>query len=100
MIVVHKERTMTVNTKRVVKKAAKHSVWAVADVFFLIVKAIGTLLLIAVTTGVIFSCIFLIYLRMNLTDSFDINTINFDVNLSGTICRGEHKCNYSILKGA
>ena len=76
---------MTVETKRIVKKVAKHSVWAASDILFLAIKALGTLLLIVVTTGVVFSALFLIYLRNNLTDSFDVNTINFSMNQSSVI---------------
>jgi len=76
---------MTVKTKRIVKKIAKHSAWAVSDIIFLVLKTMGTVVLIAVTTGVVFACIFLIYLRMSLTEGFDISTISFKMNLSSVI---------------
>ena len=76
---------MTVKTKRVVKKVAKHSAWAISDIVFLILKTMGTVVLVAVTTGVVFVCIFLIYLRMNLTDGYDISAFDFKPNLSSVI---------------
>ena len=76
---------MTVETKRVAKKIAKTGVWAISDIFFLALKAIGTLLLILVTTGVVFSCIFLVYLRNNLTSDLNINPKEFTMSLSSVI---------------
>jgi len=77
---------MTVETKRVAKKVAKTGAWAISDLFFLALKAVGTLLLIVVTTGVVFSCIFLVYLRNNLTDDLNINPKEFTMSLSSVIC--------------
>jgi len=76
---------MTVKTKRVAKKIAKNGAWAISDIFFLGLKAIGTLLLILITTGVVFSCIFLVYLRNNLTSDLDINPKEFTMSLSSVI---------------
>ena len=76
---------MTVKTKRIVKKVAKTGVWAVSDVIFLALKAIGTVLLIAMTTGVVFVCIFLIYLRSNLTAELDVAPTDFSMSLSSEI---------------
>ena len=77
---------MTVKTKRIVKKVAKNGAWALSDIILLALKAIGTVLMIAVTTGVAFSCIFLIYLRNNLTAELDINPDEFAMSLSSVIC--------------
>ena len=76
---------MTVKTKRIVKKAAKTGVWAISDVFFLILKAIGTTLLIALTTAAVFACILLIYLRTNLTTDLDISPELFQMSRSSVI---------------
>ena len=77
---------MTVETKRFIKKASKISFWAVGDVFFLALKAIGTTLLVAVTTGAVFVCIFLIYLRTNMSTGLDVNPDDFVMSLSSVIC--------------
>ena len=76
---------MEVKTKRIAKKVAKNGIWAVSDVVFLVLKTMGTVILIAITTMVVFACIFLIYLRTNMTDSYDFSTIDFKKNLSSVI---------------
>lgn len=77
---------MTVKTKRIAKKIAKTGVWAISDILFLALKIVGTILMILITTGVVFSCIFAIYLRDNLTTDLDINPKEFDMSLSSVIC--------------
>ena len=76
---------MTVKAKRIAKKAAKTGAWAISDVVFLVLKMMGTVLLIAITTGVLFSCIFLIYVRANLTTELDVNPADFSMSLSSVI---------------
>ena len=78
--------SMSVKSKRIAKKVAKTGVSAIGDVVFLILKAIGTAALIAVTTGLIFSCFFLIYLRTNLTTDLDVDPADFKMSLSSVIC--------------
>lgn len=77
---------MTAKTKRIVKNVAKTGASAASDVVFLILKGMGTVVLIAVSTGIIFSCIFLIYLRTNLTSDLDVNPMDFTMSLSSVIC--------------
>ena len=76
---------MTAKSKRIIKKTAKTGAWVIGDVFFFALKAIGALLLIAITTGVVFSCIFLIYLRTNMTTGLDINPADFTMSQSTVI---------------
>ena len=76
---------MTVKTKRMIKKAAKNGVWAVSDIIFLALKVLGTCLLIAVTTGVVFLCVTLIYVRMNLTSGLEVDPSAFELNESSVI---------------
>ena len=76
---------MTVKTKRIIKKTAKTGFWVVGDVLFLALKALGTGLLIALTTGAVFACIFLIFLRTNLTVGLEINPADFTMSLSSAI---------------
>ena len=76
---------MTVKAKRIAKKAAKNGVWAISDIIFIILKMMGSVLLIAVTTGVLFSCLFLMYVRANLTSELDVNPADFSMSLSSVI---------------
>ena len=77
---------VTVKTKRIIKKVAKNSVWTVSDIFFLVIKAMGTIVMIAVTTGLLFVCLALIYARTNLTTGADVKYTDFTLNLSSVIC--------------
>lgn len=77
---------MSAKAKRITKKVVKTGAWAVSDVIFLALKTIGTILLITVTTGVIFACVFLIYLRTNLTTDLEVNETDFTMSLSSVIC--------------
>jgi len=77
---------VTAKTKRIVKKAAKTSVWAISDVFFLALKALGTILLITITTAAVFSCILLLYLRTNMTTGIEVNPELFQMSRSSVIC--------------
>jgi len=77
---------MTVETKRTLKKIAKNSFWIASDVLFLGLKAIGTLALIAVTTGVVFAFIFLYYVRSDIATGLEINPADFSMSRSSVIC--------------
>ncbi|MCL2367047.1 MAG: transglycosylase domain-containing protein [Oscillospiraceae bacterium] len=64
---------MTKKTQRIVKKVAKNGAWAISDIFFIALKALGTGFMILLTTVAVFSCIFLIYLRTNISTGLEIN---------------------------
>ena len=76
---------MTVDTKRAIKRATKTGVWVAGDIIFFSLKAIGTIMLIAVTTVVLFVSIFMIYLRNNLTAELDVSPTDFNMSLSSVI---------------
>ena len=76
---------MSVKAKRIAKKTAKTGAWAISDIIFLILKTMCSVLLIAVTTGVLFACLFLIYVRANLTTGLDVDPADFSVSLSSVI---------------
>jgi len=65
--------------------AAKKSAMGIGGVFSIIFRIIGTLLLIGVTTGLIFACIFAIYLKTNLTDELDMTLEDFTLNLTSVV---------------
>ena len=55
------------------KKIAKTGFRAVGGIFVLLLKIIGTLVLICLATGLIFACIFTVYVNTNLTSELDIS---------------------------
>ena len=71
--------------KRIAKKVAKNGVWAASDIVFLVLKAVGAVLLTVITTGVIFMSIFLIYVKTNLYTELDVDPADFSMNLSSDI---------------
>ena len=76
---------MNAKTKRIVKTVAKSGAWAVSDIFFIALKAIATVLMIVLTTGTVFACIFLIYLRTNISTGLDIDPEVFNMSQSSVI---------------
>ncbi len=67
-------------------------------------KIMGTILLIFVTTGLIFTCIFAIYVKTNLSKDFGISMKDFTLNLSSKIFykdrdSGEYKELSSLYSG-
>jgi len=65
-------------------KAAK-AAGAVSTVFRTILKVIGTLLLILLTTGLLFACIFAYYVKTNLSQDLDVSLEEMSLNLASTI---------------
>ncbi|NLL45867.1 MAG: hypothetical protein GX250_03540, partial [Clostridiales bacterium] len=50
-----------------------------------LLKIIGTILLIMLTTGMMFACIFAVYVKKNLSPELDVSPENFSMNLSSII---------------
>ncbi len=57
----------------------------VGGVIGLIFKIIGTVILIFLCTGLIFTCIFAVYVKTNLTSQLDLRLEDFTVNLTSRI---------------
>ena len=57
----------------------------VGAVIALVFKIIGTLILIGITTALIFACIFLVYVKTNLTSELGLSLENFTMNESSII---------------
>ena len=77
---------MTARTKRIIRKTAGTGARTVGGVIKLAIRAIALILLIAITTGVIFSCIFVIYAKNNYTgQALDVGLEDFTLNLSSVI---------------
>ncbi|MDR0916804.1 MAG: transglycosylase domain-containing protein [Oscillospiraceae bacterium] len=71
-------------TRSQAKHAAKTTAAAAGDLFALILRAMGAVLLIVVTTATLFACIFVIYVKTNLTGGLDISLEEYQMNLSST----------------
>ena len=77
---------MTYRTKKTIKKAAKTGVHAVSDVRRLILKTLGVFLLIFITTGAIFCCIFVVYIKTNLeTEDLGVTFEEYRLNETSII---------------
>ena len=77
---------MDPKTKNTVKTVAKTGIHAVSDIFFLVVKAMVTVLLISITSAAIFACIFLVYLKNNIVTELGVRPEDFDISRSSVIC--------------
>lgn len=69
------------------KKTARILGDGIGGIISLILKTIGTIILIGMTTGAIFACIFVIYIKTNLIGSsaLDVTLEEVKLNLSSTI---------------
>ena len=57
---------MTYKTKRTIQKAARTGFDTALGILRTFLKAIGIFLLVLITTGALFACIFVIYIKTNL----------------------------------
>ncbi|MCL2044821.1 MAG: transglycosylase domain-containing protein [Oscillospiraceae bacterium] len=76
---------MSIKDKILNKNTAKTSLYAASSIVSLVIKTMGTILLIALTTAVLFSCIFVIYVRENLTTDLSLDPADFSMSLSSVI---------------
>ena len=67
------------------KRIAKTGVRSFGGAIVLLLKIIGTFVLIGVTTGVIFACIFTVYVKTNFTSGLDVTLEAYKMNLSSVI---------------
>ncbi|MCL2079720.1 MAG: PBP1A family penicillin-binding protein [Oscillospiraceae bacterium] len=75
----------TVKTKRVAKKIIKTGFWIVSDLFFLGLKIVGTLVLIAIATCVIFASFFIDYVKNDIAVNLEVNPADFSLSRSSRI---------------
>lgn len=71
--------------KETAKVAAEATVGTVSGILHTILKVIATILLIFITTGLLFTCIFAYYVKTNLSQDLDIALETMTVNLASTI---------------
>ena len=64
---------------------AAQTAGAVSTVLHTILKVIGTLLLIVLTTGLLFACIFAYYVKTNLSQELDVSLEEMSLNIASTI---------------
>ena len=77
--------------KRAAKATAIVSGRTVGDIVGLVFKAIGTVLLLGLTTGAIFAVIFALYIRTTLEPQIDISLEDFSVELTSMIYHFDHE---------
>jgi len=68
-----------------VKRAAKYSGRAVTGVISLIFRVIGTIILIALLTGMLFACFFTMYIKNSLSDELNVSLSDFSLNQTSVI---------------
>ena len=71
--------------KKAAKVAASTTAGTVSGVLRVVLKVLATLLLIFITTGLLFTCIFAYYVKTNLSDDLDITLEDMTLNLASTI---------------
>ena len=74
---------MRYKTKRAIKKTAGAAARTVGGVLSAVLRTIGILFLILITTGAIFACIFVIYIKTNLA-SADLGVSREEYELNET----------------
>ncbi len=76
---------MSRNHNQTVNKIAKTGARTIGGLILLVLKIIGTFVLIGVTTLLIFACIFAIYAKSNLIKDLDVSLNDFKMSLSSII---------------
>ena len=71
--------------RKTAKVATEATIGTVSGVFRTIFKVLATILLIFITTGLLFTCIFAYYVKTNLSQNLDISLETMKVNLASTI---------------
>ncbi len=87
------------------KKKAKKSAMKAADVTaataggvtHTVVKVLATILVICITTGLLFTCIFAYYVKTNLSKDLGVSLEDMTVNLASTIYYTDESGNYKEL---
>lgn len=82
---------------KVAKTAADATAVTVSSVLRTILKVFVTLLLIGITTGLLFACIFAYYVKTNLSQELDISLEDMTLNLASTIYYTDSSGNHQPL---
>jgi len=81
----NKEKTSPGKKARYMIKAADITIDMVTATISTAIKALGTVLLIVLVTGMMFSCVFAYYVKTCLTPNLDLSLEDFKLNESSTI---------------
>ncbi len=77
---------LTYKTKLRIKKTVKAGFYGAAEALRLLLKTVGVLLLILITTGAIFACIFVIFIKTNLvTEDLGVSLEEYQLNETSII---------------
>lgn len=85
-----KEQNKSGNKARYVIKTANITIDTVSAIISTAFKAFGTLMLILLVTGMMFSCVFAYYVKTCLTPNLDLSLEDFKLNESSTIWYQDH----------
>lgn len=83
--------------KKAAKAAASTTAGTVAGVLRVVLKVLATLLLIFITTGLLFTCIFAYYVKTNLSADLDVSLEEMTLNLASTIYYTDESGNRATL---
>ena len=81
----NKEENKSGNKSRYIKKTANITIDMVSATISTAFKALGTVLLILLVTGMMFACVFAYYVKTCLTPNLDLSLEDFKLNESSTI---------------
>jgi len=82
---------------RAAKAAASTTAGTVTGILRVVLKVLATLLLIFVTTGLLFTCIFAYYVKTNLSADLDVSLEEMTLNLASTIYYTDESGNSATL---
>jgi len=82
---------------RAAKAAASTTAGTVTGILRVVLKVLATLLLIFVTTGLLFTCIFAYYVKTNLSADLDVSLEEMILNLASTIYYTDESGNSATL---
>ncbi len=83
--------------KRIIYTSADKTAGALGVTVLLVLRVIATVLLIAITTGLLFACIFAYYVKTNLTTNIDVTLSDFSLSLSSSIAYEDESGNWREL---
>lgn len=89
---------MEKKTKQIIEKTADVSSRTVGGVVKTVVKVFFSCLLVILTTGLLFGCIFAYYVKTTLSSNLEIRLEDFSVSLSSTIYYKDSSGNYQTLE--
>lgn len=73
------------NAKKTAEAAANVTAHTVGGVFRTVMKVVATILLVIITTGLLFTCIFAYYVKTSLSQNLDISLEDMTLNLASSI---------------